>query len=151
MAFIMNSKLIRQLILQAVQYFKLHVQRHLDLTENALWTKNDLKLLDEIVASLRTHSGDDTMSVSPIFCNPTAWVSACCKDQQCALCGQPASAKVAEEIFFDDPYLIRHALSAYVCASHFLQIMGPAGLTSVEEFRSKQCPLSEGEGSREPE
>ena len=77
------------------------------------------------------------MSVTPIACDPT-WVSVCCKQEMCALCGQPASAKVAEEIFFDDPFLLRHGLSAYVCASHFLQLMGPAGINYIENTRQKK-------------
>ena len=41
------------------------------------------------------------------------------------MCGAPSAAKVGEEIFHDDPHPVRHNLTAYVCADHFRQIMGP--------------------------
>lgn len=53
------------------------------------------------------------------------FVSACCEGEMC-FCGAPASAKVAEVIFHDDPLPHRHELTSYVCAAHFRQIMGSA-------------------------
>ncbi len=40
------------------------------------------------------------------------------------LCGKPASHKVGEEMYKDDPYIVRHGLTAYVCCVHFGQIFG---------------------------
>jgi hypothetical protein len=79
------------------------------------------------------------MSVTPTNYDPSAWVSTCCRAQVCALCGQPASTKVAEAIATDDPFSFRQALTAYVCASHFQQIMGVAGVRFVLDFRAKFC------------
>ncbi len=54
------------------------------------------------------------------------WISQSCQGETCNMCGAPAAAKVGEEIFEDDPFQMRHNLTAYVCADHFRQIMGPA-------------------------
>lgn len=79
------------------------------------------------------------MTVSPIECTSAAWTSACCLHEVCALCSQQAYAKVVEEIFADDPFRIRHALTAYVCVSHFQQLMGHAGMAHVQNYRKKMC------------
>jgi hypothetical protein len=55
----------------------------------------------------------------------TEFVSGCCKGELC-FCGEAASHKVEETIFFDDPLPQRHPLTAYVCDKHFRHIMGPA-------------------------
>lgn len=39
--------------------------------------------------------------------------------ETCAICGNPAFAKVGEEIPSDDPNQHRHNLTAYVCEGHF--------------------------------
>ncbi len=44
---------------------------------------------------------------------------------QC-LCGNRGQHKLEEEIPFDDPFPIRHNLTAYVCCKHFREILGPA-------------------------
>lgn len=59
------------------------------------------------------------------------WRSKCCEGEACSMCNAPAVAKVGEEMFDDDPNPIRHNLTAYVCAKHFTDIMGPAGLRLV--------------------
>jgi hypothetical protein len=59
------------------------------------------------------------------------WRSKCCEGEKCALCDEPAAAKIGEEIFDDDPHPIRHNLTAYVCAKHFAEIMGPVGARMV--------------------
>lgn len=51
------------------------------------------------------------------------FVSACCGGERCAMCGDAAQAKVEEVIFSDDPTKNRHPFTAYVCRSHFDQIM----------------------------
>lgn len=53
------------------------------------------------------------------------FVSACCEGERCH-CGKPAEHKVEETIFYDDPRLIRHPLTSYICHAHFCEIMGPA-------------------------
>lgn len=60
------------------------------------------------------------------------WRSATCRTEICSICGAEAAAKVGEEIAHDDPYPHRHNLTAYVCASHFAQIMGPLGQRLME-------------------
>ena len=54
------------------------------------------------------------------------FVSACCGGERCAMCGNAAQAKVEEVIFSDDPTKNRHPFTAYVCGSHFDQIMHAA-------------------------
>lgn len=46
-------------------------------------------------------------------------------------CGHAAAKKVGEEILFDDPNPNRHNLTAYVCAVHYAQMMGPTGASQV--------------------
>jgi hypothetical protein len=58
------------------------------------------------------------------------FVSATCGGERCR-CGKPAVKKVGEEIPFDDPTPDRHNLTAYVCAEHYAELMGPLG--------AKQC------------
>jgi hypothetical protein len=65
------------------------------------------------------------------------WISATCQGELCR-CGRPAVRKIGEEIAFDDPFSFRHNLTAYVCAIHFAEILGPAaarqvGLETTEE------------------
>lgn len=56
--------------------------------------------------------------------------SACCEGERC-YCGAPADRKVEETIFHDDPSPNRHPFTAYVCADHFAQVMGPVAARSV--------------------
>lgn len=56
--------------------------------------------------------------------------SATCEGERC-FCGNPAAKKVGEEIAFDDPSSERHHLTAYVCAKHYSEIMGPTGARQV--------------------
>lgn len=51
-------------------------------------------------------------------------VSSSCEGEICALCSQPATHKVGEEIPFDDPQHSRHNYTAYVCCMHFRAIFG---------------------------
>jgi len=69
-----------------------------------------------------------------------AWRSATCNGEVCSICGNPAAAKVAEEIALDDPRRVRHPLTAYVCAEHFGQIMGARGVALVETARRAIAP-----------
>ena len=52
------------------------------------------------------------------------FVSGYCQGEKC-YCGDPASHKVEEVIFHDDPLPGRHPLTAYVCDVHFRRLMGP--------------------------
>jgi hypothetical protein len=56
--------------------------------------------------------------------------SRACMGENC-WCGAPAAKKVGEEIPFDDPEPHRHNLTAYVCAHHYVQMMGPRGTAQV--------------------
>ena len=58
------------------------------------------------------------------------FVSATCQGERCR-CGAPAVKKVGEEIAFDDPNPQRHNLTAYVCAHHYAELMGPLGAAQV--------------------
>jgi hypothetical protein len=52
------------------------------------------------------------------------FVSGTCQGEHCSICGEPATNKIGEEIPFDDPYPMRHNLTAYVCHVHFDLIFG---------------------------
>ncbi len=54
-----------------------------------------------------------------------AFVSFTCDGELCH-CGAPAVRKVGEEIPVDDPHPARHNLTSYVCAEHYIELMGPA-------------------------
>ena len=56
--------------------------------------------------------------------------SKACVGEKC-WCGAPAAKKVGEEIAFDDPSPHRHNLTAYVCARHYAELMGPVGAKQV--------------------
>ena len=58
------------------------------------------------------------------------FVSATCGGEFCR-CGEPAVRKVGEEIPYDAPEGIRHNLTAYVCARHFAELLGPVAARSV--------------------
>lgn len=63
-------------------------------------------------------------------------ISAACVGERCH-CGEPAVKKVGEEIMFDDVMPDRHNLTAYVCAKHYAELMGPAGARQVG---FSECP-----------
>jgi hypothetical protein len=58
------------------------------------------------------------------------FVSKACGGERCH-CGEPAVRKVGEEILFDDPMPRRHNLTAYICARHYAELMGPLGAQHV--------------------
>jgi hypothetical protein len=58
------------------------------------------------------------------------FVSITCEGERCH-CGAPAVRKVGEEIPIDDPMPYRHNLTAYVCAAHYAELMGPLGAEHV--------------------
>lgn len=66
---------------------------------------------------------------------PEPFLSKYCQGEKCHVCKQPAYAKVEEVIFDDDPYQLRHPLTAYLCREHFTDIMGNRGLDIIEEAR----------------
>jgi hypothetical protein len=53
------------------------------------------------------------------------FVSGSCQGEVCSVCGKPATNKLEETIFWDDPYPNRHNLTAYVCREHFDMIVRP--------------------------
>jgi hypothetical protein len=57
----------------------------------------------------------------------SGFVSKCCKGEICSVCGKPATNKLEEAIFYDDPKKMRHPLTAYVCREHFRMIVGWLG------------------------
>lgn len=54
------------------------------------------------------------------------FISKFTKGETCWVCQYPATHKVGEEIFSDDPLPNRHNLTNYVCCSHFTFILGRA-------------------------
>ena len=66
----------------------------------------------------------------------TEWISATCEGVRCTFesCGEPAYAKVGEEIPFDDPRPARHNLTAYLCRRHFTSVMGDYGVNMRARF-----------------
>lgn len=56
----------------------------------------------------------------------SVFTSACCGGETCVVCGEPAAAKIGEEIMPDDPLPHRHNLTAYVCREHFAMLFHPA-------------------------
>jgi hypothetical protein len=65
------------------------------------------------------------------------FVSVTCGGEYCR-CGEPAVRKVGEEIPCDDPCPRRHNLTAYVCARHYAELMGPLGGEHVGYTRPEQ-------------
>ena len=58
----------------------------------------------------------------------SGFVSGCCKGEICSVCGKPATNRLEETIFYDDPNRkMRHPLTAYVCREHFRMIVGGLG------------------------
>jgi hypothetical protein len=55
---------------------------------------------------------------------PKHFISASCGMQKCGACGWPATHKLEETIFHDDPLPARHPLTSYVCCAHFRLIVG---------------------------
>lgn len=76
------------------------------------------------------------------------FVSASCQGERCR-CGAPATHKLAEIIFDDDPHPIRHELVAYVCDEHFNEVVRPprrvgwicyyCGNCNVDETVTRLC------------
>lgn len=64
------------------------------------------------------------------------WRSASCEGERCR-CGEPAYAKVGEQIMHDDPYKARHNLTAYICEAHYRELMGGRGVEIVAHFRAR--------------
>jgi hypothetical protein len=77
------------------------------------------------------------------------WVSGFCGGKKCSLCGQPASARVVEHIFYDDPFGSRIPLFAYLCVPHFRRLMGDAGVNRVENYRNHVLASNSAGGSSE--
>lgn len=69
------------------------------------------------------------------------FVSASCRGEHCTMCPYPATHKIGEEIFSDDPNPIRHNLTAYVCCFHFGQIMGPLAARQCGDIQSVPLKL----------
>lgn len=57
----------------------------------------------------------------------SGFISRCCEGEKCSVCGNHATNKLEETIFDDDPYPMRHPLTAYVCKKHFRMIVGRLG------------------------
>lgn len=55
----------------------------------------------------------------------TFFSSKYCDGERC-WCSNPATHKIEEVVFDDDPVPERHPLTSYVCFEHFRQMMGPA-------------------------
>lgn len=64
-------------------------------------------------------------TVDPKTITPKLFVSNSCEGELC-YCGAPASHKVEETLFDDDPARHRHPLTRYICHAHFRLLMGPA-------------------------
>lgn len=57
---------------------------------------------------------------------PNHYVSGSCMGERCRMCGEKATHKVEETIFWDDLVPNRHPYTAYICCGCFQSIMGPA-------------------------
>jgi hypothetical protein len=53
------------------------------------------------------------------------FISKCCIGEKCSVCGNDATNKLEETIFYDDLNSMRHPLTAYVCKTHFQMIVQP--------------------------
>jgi hypothetical protein len=71
---------------------------------------------------------DKLKDETPHFAKPvladSGFVSGSCNGEVCSVCGKPATNKLEETIFWDDPNKMRHPLTAYVCREHFRMIVG---------------------------
>lgn len=47
-----------------------------------------------------------------------------CEGERCTMCNAPATHKVAEVVFDDDPLPHRHELTSYLCTPCFNTVMG---------------------------
>lgn len=65
------------------------------------------------------------------------FISATCEGERC-FCGQPAVRKVGEEMAYDEPNVVRHNLTSYVCAEHYTIIMGPAGARQLGLYAERK-------------
>jgi hypothetical protein len=82
------------------------------------------------------------------------FVSSTCIGEICRMCQKPATHKVGEEVADDDPHLIRHNYTAYVCCGCFAMIFGQhshpeylkavvADVMGVEEYGNLVTALRE--------
>lgn len=74
--------------------------------------------------------------------------SATCEGEICA-CGQPADAKIGEEIAHDDPNPNRHNLTTYVCRACFDALLSPHEVPRPAIVRGRTVLLSDGFNYRE--
>lgn len=84
----------------------------------------------QLVAFLNLHKID--YSHPPILLQTAnvsnnGFISSCCEGEKCRVCDKPATKKLEETIFHDDPNPMRHPLTAYVCEEHFTMIVGMLG------------------------
>lgn len=61
------------------------------------------------------------------------FISACCRGELCRQCKKPATHKVGEEHFLDDPRPVMHRLTAYLCCACFRSIMGACSMFEAIE------------------
>lgn len=52
------------------------------------------------------------------------FISAACRGELCRICNEPATHKVGEEFFFDDPGPPRHNMTAYLCCRDLRWVLG---------------------------
>ncbi len=65
-----------------------------------------------------------TRSVKP-WLSEGHFVSGSCVGERCAVCREPATHKIGEEIPHDHPHRDRHNFTAYVCCAEFVRLLGP--------------------------
>jgi hypothetical protein len=86
-----------------------------------------LNLKTKLDMSTKDKSKNETANGTKPVLADSGFVSGCCKGEICSVCGKPATNKLEETIFYDDPNKMRHPLTAYVCREHFRMIVGGLG------------------------
>lgn len=75
----------------------------------------------------KIESSTEALPFAKLAVSSSGFISGCCEGEKCSACGKPATNKLEETIFHDDPYPMRHPLTAYVCKEHFRMIVGSLG------------------------
>lgn len=63
-------------------------------------------------------------TTNQLFEEHNDFISVCCEGEKCSVCGEPATNKLEESIFPDDPHPNKHPLTTYVCKEHFRMLVG---------------------------
>ena len=84
------------------------------------------KTVEKMGKEFKSQNNEIPAEAKPVLTD-SGFVSRSCKGEVCSVCGKPATNKLEETLFWDDPNRLRHPLTAYVCREHFRMIVGRLG------------------------